>query len=381
MGRGCAVRYLPASTLPPMRRLFWLLFALLDGLVLALAAAGWAAVYLDPRPFWWAALVAVWLPATALALVVLTVVLVLRRRWGWAALHAAVLVVLALRLVPFERLGARAQPALTDLVVMTLNAPRYGDSAERLTAEVADLLAAERPDLLALQEAGAEHDRRPPYRPVIASYVQPAVDSLGYRLAIPPDWTTELPLLVRLGAPGAFTVLEQSQPALGEGAGDLAASRYVRTRFRWQGREGVHYNLHLRSFGAEKPWDAGLRPLESGTWLPFLRRYRTAYQRRAAEVEQIVARVEAETLPVLLSGDLNATPNNWTYRQLAAGRTDAFRAAGRGWGGTYRADRPLVRIDFVLADPAWETVAAHVPAVRFSDHRPVVVRLRWRDEE
>ncbi len=362
-----------------MRRLFWFVFALFDGAVLGLAAAGWVAAYLDPRPFWWAALAAVGLPAFALVLVALAAVLVTRRRWRWAALHGAVLVVLALRLLPFERLGARPEPAQDDLVVMTLNAPRYGDSAERLTAEVAALLAAERPDLLALQEAGAAHARRPPYRPVIASYVQPAADSLGYRLAIPPDWTTELPLLVRRGAPGDFAVLDQSQHTLGEGPEDRGASRYVRTHFRWQGREGVHYNLHLRSFGVEKPWETALRPFEPSTWLPFLHRYRTAYQRRAAEVEQIAARLAAETLPVLLSGDLNATPDNWTYRQLAAGRTDAFRAVGTGWGGTYRADRPLVRIDVVLADPAWEAVAAHVPDVQLSDHRPVVARLRWRD--
>ncbi len=363
-----------------MRRFLWFLFALVDGLVLGLAAAGWAAAHIDPRTFWWPALAAVGLPFIALALVVLAVALVMWKRWGWAGLHGVVLVVLALRLVPVERLEARPEPAPDDLTLMTLNAPRYGASAERLTAAVSDLLATERPGLVALQEAGAEHARRPPYRPVIASYVQPAVDSMGYRLAIPPDWETELPLLVRLEAPGGFAVLEQTQHVFASGPEDEGASRYVRTHFRWQEREGVHYNLHLRSFGEEKPWDA-VRFLELGTWLPFLRQYRSAYQRRAAEVEQIVARVEAETLPVLLSGDFNATPDNWTYRQLAQGRTDAFRVAGSGWGGTYRADRPLVRIDFVLADPAWEVVTAHVPAVEFSDHRPVVARLRWRDTE
>ncbi len=360
-----------------MRRLFWSVFVLFDGAVLALAAAGWSAAYLDPRPFWLAALAAVGLPVTALVLVGLAAVLALRRRWAAVVLHAVVLGVVALRIVPVERLGARPEPADDDLVVMTLNAPRYGDSAERLTAAVADLVAAERPDLLALQEVEAEHDRRPPYRPVIVSYVQPAADSLGYRLAIP-EGATELPLLLRLGAPGDFAVLDQAQYVLGEA--DPGASRYVRTHFRWHGREGVHYNLHLRSFGVEKPWDTTLRPAPR-TWMALLRRYRTAYQRRAAEVEQIAARLAAETLPVVLSGDLNATPDNWAYRQLAAGRTDAFRAAGTGWGGTYRADRPLVRIDVVLADPAWEAVAAHVPKVEFSDHRPVVARLRWREND
>ena len=363
-----------------MRRLLWPLFVLLDTLVLGLAGLGYAAVYVDPRAFWWGELVAVALPALAVLLLVLTAVPAVAKRWGWVALHAVVVLVLALRLVPFERLGTLPDRAPDDLVVMTLNVPRYGPSAEQLTADVVGLLDAEQPTLVGLQETIAQQRFRPPYRPVIASYVQPAVDTLGYLLAIPPEWKTYQPILIRPDAPGRLTVLEQSQEKLASGWEDRGASRYVRTRFRWQGREAVHYNLHLRYFGQEKPWEEDVRLLQPATWLPFLRRYRAAYRLRAAEVEHIARQIEAETLPVIISGDFNATANNWGYHQLAEGRLDAFRIAGVGWGGTYRADLPVVRIDHVLVDPAWEVVAARVPDVAFSDHRPLVVRLRWRDE-
>src|SRR5690554_6794760 len=97
-----------------MLRFLWLLFVLLDGLVLLAAAAGYAAIYLDPRTFWWGELLAVALPALAVLLLVLTAVPVALRRWGWVALHAVVLVVLTLRLVPFERLERRGDPAPDD---------------------------------------------------------------------------------------------------------------------------------------------------------------------------------------------------------------------------------------------------------------------------
>ena len=58
-----------------------------------------------------------------------------------------------------------------------------------------------------------------------------------------------------------------------------------------------------------------------------------------------------------------------------------MQAVGGGrWGRTYRADRPVVRIDYVLADPALEVVSAATAEVGFSDHRPVAVALRWRAE-
>lgn len=376
------MRYSPPPTrpLPTVRRFFWVLFVLLDGLVLLAAATGYAAVYLDPRAFWWGELMAVALPAFAVLLLVLAVVPIALKRWRLVVLHAVVLVVLALRLVPWERLQPRGPAAAEDLVVMTMNVPRFGPSAEQLAADVVGLLEAEAPGFVGLQEAVAQHRTQPPYRPTIASYVSPAMDSLGYLLAIPPDWQTHQPVLIQPEAPGELTVLQQSQRTLETGPEDRGASQYVRTRFRWQGREAVHYNLHLRYFGQEKPWEEDVRLFQPGTWLPFLYRYREAYRRRAAEVEEIAREIEQETLPVIISGDFNATANNWGYHQLAEGRIDAFRAAGSGWGGTYRADFPVVRIDHVLVDPAWEVVAAHVPDVTFSDHRPLVVRLRWRDE-
>ena len=381
-GRSKAV----SSTLQPssrslVRRFFWAVFLLLDGLVLLAAMVGYGAVYIDPRTLWWGELFAVGLPAIALILLLLSVVPVAMKRWGWVALHAVVLAALALRLVPFERVEPTAPPSDDDLVVMTMNIPRFGPSAEQLAADVVSLLAEESPVFVGLQETVAQHRTQPPFRPTIASYVTPAMDSLGYLLAIPPDWVTHQPVLIRPDAPGELEVVQQTQRTLESGPEDRGASQYVRTRFRWHGREGVHYNIHLRYFGQEKPWEGGIRLFEPGTWLPFLRRYREAYRRRAAEVEEIVRDIEAETLPVIISGDFNATANNWGYHRLAEGRADAFAVAGTGWGGTYRADIPVVRIDHVLVDSAWEVVAAHVPAVTFSDHRPLVVRLRWRNVE
>ncbi len=204
---------------------------------------------------------------------------------------------------------------------------------------------------------------------------------LPYRLVLPAlptaDDGTGVPLLVRRGR--GVTVVGQEDVRLGQ---DHDASLAIRTHLRWRGRDFVLYNVHLRSFGEVKPWDdpsVGLgRP---ASWLPYLRQYRGVYARRGEETERLAARIRQETLPVVVAGDFNSTADNRTVQQIrtaGARRVDAFReAGGLTWGRTYHAQRPVVRIDFVLVDPALDVVGADVTDVGFSDHRPVRTHLRW----
>jgi vancomycin resistance protein VanJ len=89
--------------------------------------------------------------------------------------------------------------------------------------------------------------------------------------------------------------------------------------------------------------------------------------------------IEQETDPVIVVGDFNSTQHHWVYRHISRSLTDAHRAAGSGFGWTFPAHRPLVRIDHVLVSGAWAVVRTHVSSHHAtSDHRPVVTRLRWR---
>ncbi|MFC7380969.1 endonuclease/exonuclease/phosphatase family protein [Sphaerisporangium rhizosphaerae] len=79
--------------------------------------------------------------------------------------------------------------------------------------------------------------------------------------------------------------------------------------------------------------------------------------------------------PVLLAGDLNTRPGDPAMRVLsAAGLSDPL--TGLGDPLTSPADAPVERIDHVLVGPGLAVTAARAPGVEFSDHRPLVVRLR-----
>ena len=98
--------------------------------------------------------------------------------------------------------------------------------------------------------------------------------------------------------------------------------------------------------------------------------------------ELVSARAELLDRPdVALPGVPGHVVASWR-RSIAGGvdRTDAVRTAGDGWGRTYHAQRPFVRIDFVFVDPALEVTSAQTTPVGFSDHRPVRVGLRWAAE-
>ncbi len=165
------------------------------------------------------------------------------------------------------------------------------------------------------------------------------------RLAGHPGWrenTTGVPVLVRDGS--GLEVMEQEALVLGVER-DPDVSLVLRTMVRWEGRELVVYNVHLRSFGESKPWeDDRLALLSPSTWRPYLSRYRAVYAQRGDEVQEIARRIEGETVPVVVAGDFNSTADNWAYRRLrtAGGvdRTDAYRSVGDGWGRTYHSRRP-----------------------------------------
>ena len=240
-----------------------------------------------------------------------------------------------------------------------------------------DYFRAVHPDLIALQEAYIVYSPRSPGgRP--APHLTFVIDSLGYRPArldgISERLTLQDPVLARMPL-GAQTVTPLPKPP-----GDIHPPRLVGVPFRWQGREAVLYNIHLRSFGPAKPWqDADGRLLDPRLWKAYYDRYHEAYLLRAVEVEAIVRILKQETRPYLLCGDFNSTPHNWAYRHLVRelGLQDAFSVAGEGWGGTYHSRLPFARIDYVLASPAWEIVSARVGDVHLSDHRPLLTRLRW----
>lgn len=87
--------------------------------------------------------------------------------------------------------------------------------------------------------------------------------------------------------------------------------------------------------------------------------------------------------PVVLAGDMNEDPIDRAVATLTGAFQDVFAVAGDGPGETLPAARPTARIDYVFASRDFVAELARVPlsseAARASDHRPVVADLTLRD--
>lgn len=136
-------------------------------------------------------------------------------------------------------------------------------------------------------------------------------------------------------------------------------------------------NVHFNRFYPGEPFE------------PFIHRHR-----RHAETVSRFAAIRRN--PVLLLGDLNATPANDAYRLVARKFTDSWREAGWGFGHTFpgKAKDPklwmtvsgistpdwLFRIDYIFHSGEWETRDIRIgPWNGGSDHRPVTARLALRE--
>lgn len=101
-----------------------------------------------------------------------------------------------------------------------------------------------------------------------------------------------------------------------------------------------------------------------------------AFLRREEQVLFIAEHIRASPYPVLVAGDMNDTPTSYAYAQLTQGLVDAFVAKGWGFGTTYAGRLPLLRIDYIFADPSWSVDHFSVLHRGTSDHYPIRAMVR-----
>ncbi len=237
-----------------------------------------------------------------------------------------------------------ADRSLGTLRLLTYNQrrgnPRLEVAAEVLARHPADLLLVQEvePELLALL-TGPEGA----WRIVAASLRETVADAA---------------LLAARDLPGHLTVVDSGVLGREHGLPFLPAPWL---RLRWSGRE-----LTLLGFRAPPPRG----PTESA---------------RAREaVDAALAWLRGRTDPLVVLGDLNATPWNRTHRRLVAACDLVDSLQGRGLQPTFPVDRlyrwpARIPIDHCLHARSLVTLERRVITDDTgSDHAPVLVELAWR---
>jgi len=80
----------------------------------------------------------------------------------------------------------------------------------------------------------------------------------------------------------------------------------------------------------------------------------------------------------VICADLNNVPYSYIYRWVCGDLQDAYRARGSGRGLTYGSGLFGLRIDYQFYGDAYAIVSFALPDVPYSDHLPIVSRVRFR---
>lgn len=99
---------------------------------------------------------------------------------------------------------------------------------------------------------------------------------------------------------------------------------------------------------------------------------RRSIRERPRQVAHVLQSVNTASVRSLVLGDFNDTPLSYTYFRLLRGRHDTFVNAGKGFGATYRALWPFIRIDYILYPKDLHAVSYEVGEATYSDHFPVI---------
>lgn len=131
-------------------------------------------------------------------------------------------------------------------------------------------------------------------------------------------------------------------------------------------------NVHLASAATN------LRFWKRSTWTEH-RANRALRAKQLALTLQILEQTTAfPHTPTIFGGDFNAPASDLVHRQLTRDFTDAFAAAGTGWGDTFQRRLPVLRIDYLYATRHLTPVRSRAVTTRHSDHRIVVADFLMR---
>lgn len=102
------------------------------------------------------------------------------------------------------------------------------------------------------------------------------------------------------------------------------------------------------------------------------------FRKRAVQADMLRQFISSSPYPTLVCGDFNSLPSSYVYRTVKGDDSlqDGFRTSGHGYMYTYRYFKHLLRIDYILHSPELKGMDYFSPDWEYSDHNPVVMRVK-----
>lgn len=131
------------------------------------------------------------------------------------------------------------------------------------------------------------------------------------------------------------------------------------------------YNIHLESLRI----DPKVENLDTKESERLFKRIGTAFKMQQFQMELFLMHKNQCDYKMVICGDFNNTAFSYVYRKIKGDLNDTFKEAGNGFGRTYDFKFFPVRIDFILADQAFNVNGFKAYNQHYSDHYPVMATL------
>jgi vancomycin resistance protein VanJ len=326
--------------------------------ILAYSYSAFIICYLILRLIFWDRLWIVALISTFLPLILLPTFLlpivgfsIIKKRWfSIISAIACILLISWLHIKYFSPKPINIKNTQPSIKVFSNNLGWYSTQSPTLVK----LIEREKPDIIFLQEIVEKHIERA-FTWLKADY--------PYQIAIPP-----------VGILSKYPIVSNEILNL---AGHPKTQQRAIINFNQQ--EIVIYNME-----SSGPW------IKEYKILPFIKIPVYTYGKRLPEIQDLVQRVEKETLPVIVAGDFNMTDDSQDYDIVQKVMQDSFRKSGFGFGFTWphgwplkflvkssnlKLNYPVCRIDYIWYSKHWGAKSSSILEATGSDHLPVGAEL------
>jgi endonuclease/exonuclease/phosphatase family metal-dependent hydrolase len=368
------------------RRRFLLIKGLLftaNLIVVALFVMGYAAAYIPPDRNWIFAFAGLAFPYLALVNVAFILFWLITGKKYFALISFAVLLLSWSRLGGYFRFHTGyGQPAdTTGINVLSYNVRLFdlynwkNNKISENTARQFQLLAAQKPDLLCIQEYHAGKSGKVDISDSIVKYSGLRYKYIAYVTTNGKVRPYGIATFSRWPLTGTGIVSFEENPANFCLYADILI-----------GQDTIRlYNVHLESIKFSQEDYLFVTDLRSNqedqdvfaeNSRKILQKLKRAFISRARQSRKLAEEISRSPYPVIICGDFNDTPSSYAYHIISGDYNDAFRSGGQGFSQTYAGALPSFRIDYILHDKnRFSTNSFFRIKEPLSDHYPVVANL------
>src|SRR5574344_637330 len=103
---------------------------------------------------------------------------------------------------------------------------------------------------------------------------------------------------------------------------------------------------------------------------------------RKEQIDAVYNLIKNTDIPIILCGDFNDPPISYSYRKIGRVLRDGFKEGGKGWASTFIGGfKNMLRIDYIFSSQDMECTDYQSPDYNFSDHKPVISTLEYKNKK